>query len=146
MIKKLVHFLLHIGFLIIRPLTIGVRGICFDEVNNKVFLVKHTYSNDWALPGGGVEVGESMENALQRELKEEAGLYCNKFSIVDVFHNLSVSRRDHVVIYFVDTWQECENHSTPKFEISNTKWFSLDDLPKNLSPCSIFALKNIKRV
>lgn len=47
--------------------------------NEKVLLVKHSSSlkpdyGDWLLPGGSVKTGESLENALKREIIEETGL------------------------------------------------------------------------
>jgi ADP-ribose pyrophosphatase YjhB (NUDIX family) len=141
MIKILLQPLLHLAFLIIRPLTIGVRGLCLDSKNNSILLVKHTYSDDWALPGGGVEVGESTEAALKRELKEEVGFICEEVSILNLYHNKSISKRDHVVIYIVNSWSEQKKHAQPKMEISNTKWFSLNNLPDNLTPCTYHTLE-----
>src|SRR4051812_15958212 len=77
-------------------LTVGVRGAIIDE-HNRVFLVRHTYVRGWHLPGGGVEVGEATQDALRRELREEAGIELTGPPVLHgVFFNSSASRRDHV--------------------------------------------------
>lgn len=53
-----------------KPRTIGVRAVLLDS-DDRVALVRHTYTDQWYLPGGGVKKGESMEAALRRELEEE---------------------------------------------------------------------------
>jgi 8-oxo-dGTP diphosphatase len=58
---------------------VNVRGIVVDE-NGRVFAVKHRDRNTggesdyWAIPGGGLDVGESMEDGLMREFEEELGV------------------------------------------------------------------------
>ena len=45
--------------------------------NSKILLVKRAtvpFKGYWALPGGGVDVGETVEQAVMREVKEETGL------------------------------------------------------------------------
>ena len=141
MFKRLVQPLLHPVFLITRPLTVGVRGICYDPENRSILLVKHTYADEWALPGGGVEVGESTLVALRRELREEAGVFCESAAILDVYHNISLSKRDHVISYVVEEWRIERLHIRPKLEISETAWFRLDSLPADLTPCTLGAIK-----
>jgi 8-oxo-dGTP pyrophosphatase MutT (NUDIX family) len=143
MIKRLIQPLLHLTFLITRPLTIGARGICYDANSNSVLLVKHTYSRGWVLPGGGVEVGESAGTALQRELLEEVGLTYQATQVVDVYHNRSISKRDHVVIFLIESWVKHPQHERPSLEIADTNWFSLDSLPNCLTPCTRYALENL---
>tara|TARA_Y100000389_G_C17413230_1_gene492175 strand:- start:396 stop:845 length:450 start_codon:yes stop_codon:yes gene_type:complete len=142
MLKKLTQRTLHILFLILRPLTIGVRGIFYDKSSGTVLLVKHTYSSDWALPGGGTSVGESFEAALERELKEEVGLVCENIKLFDTYYNRPVSKRDHVIIYKINTWRDAINHTNPKFEISRKQWYPISKLPENITPCTQHALRN----
>src|SRR5712672_3843869 len=60
----------HLYWRLVRSMTLGVCAVVLDG-GDKVFLVKHTYVSGWYLPGGGVEVGESLLDSLRRELMEE---------------------------------------------------------------------------
>lgn len=56
---------------------IGVRGIIYKD--GKILAVKHKSKDGapkdwWAVPGGGLDPGESLENGLRREMKEELGV------------------------------------------------------------------------
>ncbi|MEC9401119.1 MAG: NUDIX domain-containing protein, partial [Pseudomonadota bacterium] len=59
--------------LVRNPFTLGVRVIVEDR-NSRVLLVRHSYVTGWYLPGGGVDKGETMEEAACREVLEEAGV------------------------------------------------------------------------
>lgn len=122
---------LHTWFLLSRPVTLGVRGIVFDEKANAVLLVRHTYVPGFQLPGGGVEPGETAEQALARELGEEANLVIEGTPELKSFHfNRKASRRDHVALYLVTRFRQSEPFAANR-EIAEAAFFALDALPSD---------------
>ena len=65
--------LMHFYWRFSRAMTVGVRGMVLDG-EGRVFLIKHSYVDGWHMPGGGVEVGETLLEALTRELAEEGNI------------------------------------------------------------------------
>ena len=80
-------------------MTLGVRGLVVDE-RNRVLLVRHTYVEGFYLPGGGVESGETLVEALERELSEEANVLLDAPpELFGMYFNRRFSMRDHVALY-----------------------------------------------
>jgi RimJ/RimL family protein N-acetyltransferase/8-oxo-dGTP pyrophosphatase MutT (NUDIX family) len=52
----------------------AISQMLVRDPEDRVLLCRLTYKNDWDLPGGVVEVGESPQEAVSREVKEELGL------------------------------------------------------------------------
>ena len=89
-----------------RGMTLGVRGLVVDEAG-RIFLVKHSYVRGWHLPGGGVERGETMLDALIRELAEEGNIEpTGPPRLHGMFFNGRVSRRDHVAVYVLRDFRQ----------------------------------------
>ena len=123
-------------------LTVGVRGAVIDE-HNRVFLVRHTYVRGWHLPGGGVEVGESAQEALRRELREEAGIELTGAPVLHgIFFNSNASRRDHVVVYVVRAFSVVDEKRRD-LEIAGAGFFAISELPSEIAPSSRARLHEI---
>ncbi len=109
-------------------MTLGVRAVVLDS-DNRVFLVKHSYVSGWHLPGGGVEVGETFREALERELMEEGSIaLAGEPKLHGLFFNSHVSRRDHVAIYVVRQFHQ-DRLPEPNREIVACGFFAADALP-----------------
>lgn len=125
---SLVTRLVHGWAALTRGMTLGVRAAAFDE-HGRVFLVRHSYVPGWHMPGGGVERGETLLQALVKELREEGNLeIIGAPDLVTVYFNSPTSRRDHVAFYRCAVRQSAPKQ--PDREIVEAGFFAPDQLPE----------------
>jgi len=118
----------HLYWRFARGMTLGVRAVVLDA-DGRVFLVKHSYVSGWHLPGGGVEVGESVIEALKRELVEEGRIeLVGEPALHGMYFNSHVSRRDHVAVFVVRDFRQ-DRLPEPNREIVATGFFEVTALP-----------------
>jgi 8-oxo-dGTP pyrophosphatase MutT (NUDIX family) len=111
-------------------MTLGVRALVIDE-QRRILLVQHSYVRGWHMPGGGVEPGETLIDALIRELREEANIEPTAPpQLHGVFFNERVSLRDHVAVYVLQDFRKI-GEPVPDREIVAHGFFALDDLPND---------------
>jgi 8-oxo-dGTP pyrophosphatase MutT (NUDIX family) len=121
---------LHVYWRFSRGLTLGVRALVIDG-EGRVFLVKHSYVSGWHLPGGGVESGETVLEALAREMLEEGNIELTAPpALYGVYFNRRVSPRDHVILFVVRAFRQ-QAAPVPNHEIVATGFFALDAMPND---------------
>ena len=118
-----------------RPLTLGVLGIVQDP-KGQVLLVRHTYRPGWHLPGGGVQRGESLPEALCRELREEVQVACaaNALELSGIFYHRCFYKHDHYAVFKIRQWQFLRPLAAwqANLEIAEIGFFPLNALPQEL--------------
>lgn len=103
-----------------------VYSLITDQTKTKVLMVKNRKNDSWSLPGGAVEEGEFLEEAVIREAKEETGMDIQVFGIVSVNEAILEKYDDHAL--FITFRAELQGGSlqvTRPDEISEVQWIDI---------------------
>lgn len=74
----------------------GAAAIIFDPSRQSVLLTRRADNGRWCLPGGGMDPGESAEEACVREVLEETGL------VIQVTRLVGVYTSPHILVEYAD--------------------------------------------
>jgi len=105
---------------------VAVSGIVTDP-HNRVLLVKGD-RRSWEPPGGQVELGEDLVEALEREIREESGVQAEAMRLVGVYSNLGRPERglaEQVNFAFSCRWVGGEPRAGD--ECTEAGWFEADE-------------------
>jgi 8-oxo-dGTP pyrophosphatase MutT (NUDIX family) len=108
----------------------------------EILMIRRTDNGNWSVPGGGMDLGESIANTALRETREETGITCQITGLVGIYTN-----PDHVIHYtsndevrqefsIVFTAQPVSGELRPSSESSEPQWVSpeaMADLPMHPS-------------
>jgi ADP-ribose pyrophosphatase YjhB (NUDIX family) len=102
----------------------------------EILLIHRTDNDNWALPGGAVDIGESLPQAAIRETREETGIDCEITGLSGIYTDPR-----HVILYtsngevrqefsIVLTARATGGQPTPSSESSQVRWIAPTDLDR----------------
>lgn len=119
---------------LLRRPVVGVAAAAHTD-DDRWLLIRRSDSGQWALAGGTLEWGETLETALRRELLEEAGVEELEIGrIVGVYSNPDRDPRFHAVTVVVEVKVAVPRRAAVNpVEILDVRLFARDELPASLS-------------
>lgn len=108
------------------------RVACFAviERGGEFLMARRRDIGFWNLPGGGLEAGETVDEGLAREVKEEVGVTIRIVRLIGVY---SKPQKSEIVLTFLCKLTTEDEPSTSD-EVSEVGWFTLDRLPADTLP------------
>ena len=124
-----------------RAMTLGVKAYVAD--GDRILLVRHTYVPGWHLPGGGVERGETVWDAVAKEVREETHLELTaRPHFFGFYKNGRTSRFDHIAMFLAREWREVRAFE-PNFEIAECRFFARDALPDDATEATVERVREV---
>ncbi len=119
-----------------RLITVGVRAVILDDKGRFLF-IKRRDNGNWGMPEGGVELGDSIADTLNKEVNEETGLAVVRATLVAVYSQkrfwfTNTWGNDHQMVNFVfrvDEWSGTLLTETD--ESTDARFFGVDEMPED---------------
>lgn len=114
----------------------SVNVVVTDD-QDRILMIRRSDNDNWAVPGGAIDLGESLTQAAIRETKEETGVDCEITGLVGIYTDPK-----HVILYTSDgearqefsillTARPLAGEPTPSDESTEVHWVSRDQLDLN---------------
>jgi ADP-ribose pyrophosphatase YjhB (NUDIX family) len=114
-----------------RPIA-GAGAVIFDK--NRVLLVQRgnaPMQGEWSLPGGALEVGETLHEGAKREVREETGLIVEVVALVEVCDRITRDNAGRVQFHYVLADYLCRvvgGSAVCASDAADLRWAALDEL------------------
>ena len=128
-----------------RPL-VGVGGVVVAE--NRVLLIRRgspPLEGEWSIPGGMLELGESLREAVRRELEEETGLEVRVHDLIEAFDRVTMDADGKCRYHFVILDYLCElisGEARANSDVVDVAWALEEELDRfSLTPTATRVVK-----
>ncbi|MDZ7758740.1 MAG: NUDIX hydrolase [Desulfovermiculus sp.] len=117
---------------------VAVGGVLIQD--KRILLVQRGQAPSkglWTIPGGKVELGENLKQAVVREMLEETGLQVQVGNLVTHFEVIEPDEHGRILYHYVIIdFQVQRIHGTlrPGDDVQEVAWFGLQDLTPALMP------------
>lgn len=129
------------------PFHVAVHAFFIQE--NQVLLLQRAnsgYMDDyWSVPAGHVDGGETIWEAMQREIEEETNiLIAEPLKPVHVMHRIKETETEERIDYFfkVTAWHGTPCNNEPE-KCADLRWFKTSELPEDMVPYVRFGLEQV---
>ncbi len=119
---------------LLRRPVVGIAALARTP-DGRYVLIRRSDTGEWALPGGTLEWGETLRNAIERELREEVGTRLVSLGeVIGVYSKAERDPRFHAVTVLVDATVAPPSRSPDNpLEILEVRVFTESELPAKLS-------------
>ncbi|MGD0974909.1 MAG: NUDIX hydrolase [Candidatus Korobacteraceae bacterium] len=113
-----------------RPI-VGVGGVVVQ--NGRVVLVRRAKAprmGEWSIPGGMLELGETLRDGVAREIEEETGLRVKSEEVLDVFDSIVTDAEGKTQYHYVLVDYLCSvtgGELRAASDVSEARWATLDE-------------------
>lgn len=110
------------------------------DAEGRILLHRRTDNNRWALPGGTMEIGETADQCIVREVQEETGYQVEVIRLVGIYSDpnlTTITYPDGNTVAYVSALFECRllgGEATLCDESSAVDWFDPHNLPQPFHP------------
>lgn len=113
---------------ILYPGYVVAAKVFVTDADGRFLAVKTTYADDWDIPSGHCDPGESPNDAASRELWEETGLKIDNMQQCGVIFNPLLKT---VQVLFTHQLKQTPATTADNLEISHINWVTRDEVPLN---------------
>ena len=129
---------------------VGCGALIINDKNEALLVKRGVKSKNevgvWSKPGGAVEFGEKVEDAVRREIKEELGVNIELSKFLGFTNHIIKSENQHWVTFnYLAKITEGEPRIMEPEKIAEIKWFNLKNLPEKLSQTTSEPIKDYLR-